>query len=112
MLKINIINFKYIVVNANKRKLIIKSCRSLKTKLKINLKNNIKVKQVVFKFKRSLVIVIYFILEILVIVQDNILFNKNYIFKSILFDFYFYIANKNMFFVYICNNCLMFFYIL
>jgi hypothetical protein len=67
LLKIDIINFKYIIVNANRQKLIIKSCLSLKTKLKIKLKNNIRVKQVV-KVEKSLVVVTYFILEVLVIV--------------------------------------------
>jgi len=104
LLKINIIDFEYIIVNANKQKLIIKSYRSLKTKLKIKLKNNIRIKQVI-KIKRSLVIVAYFIFEILVIIQDKILFNKNYFFKLILFDAYFYIANKKISFIYICNNC-------
>jgi len=111
LLKIDIINFKYIAVNANKCKLIIKSCRNLKTKLEIKLKNNIKVKQII-KIEKSFVIVIYSVLKILVIVQDNILSNKNYIFKLILFDTYFYIANKKISFVYICNNYLIFFYIL
>jgi len=121
LLKINIINFKYIVVNANKQKLIIKSCRSLKIMLKIKLKNNIRIKQVV-KIERSLVIVVYFVLEILIIVQDEILSscfaieklnkikkftNKDYLFKSILLDAYSYVANREMSFVYICNNCLV-----
>ncbi len=111
MLKINIINFEYIVVDANKRKLIIKSCRNLKIKLKINSKNNIKIKRII-KIKRSLVIVVYFILKVLIIIQNNILSNKNYIFKSILFNAYFYIVDKNIFFVCVRNNCLTFFYIL
>jgi len=111
LLKINIIDLEYIIVNANRRKLIIKSYRNLKTKLKIKLKNNILVKQIV-KIEKSLIIVIYFVLEILIIVQDKILFNRNYLFKSILFDVYSYIANREIFFIYICNNCLVFFCIL
>jgi len=111
LLNINIINFEHIIVNVNKQKLIIKNCRNLKIKLKIKSKNNIRVKQIV-KIERSLVIAIYSVLEILVIVQDKILLDRNYLFKSILFDIYFYIADKKIFFVYVCNNRLIFFYIL
>jgi len=56
------------------------------------------------KIKRSLVIVIYFVFEILIIVQDKTLSNKDYLFKLILFDAYSYIANKEISFVYICSN--------
>lgn len=83
----------------------------MKTKLEINLKNDIKVKQVV-KIERSLVIVAYFILEVLIIVQGDILSNRDYIFKSILFDTYFYVIDRDMSFVYVCNNRLTSFYIL
>jgi len=103
ILNINIINFKHIIVNVNKRKLIIKSYRNLKTKLEIKLKNNIRVKQIV-KIEKKFVIVAYFVFEILVIIRNEILLNKNYFFKSILFDAYFYIVNKKIFFVYVRNN--------
>ncbi len=103
LLKIDIINLEYIVVNSNRQKLIIKNCRSLKTKLKIKLKNNIRIKQLI-KIEKSLVIITYFVLEILIIIQDKILSNRNYLFKSILLNVYFYIVNKKIFFVYICNN--------
>jgi len=103
LLNINIINFKHIIVNVNKRKLIIKSYRNLKTKLEIKLKNNIRVKQIV-KIEKKFVIVAYFVFEILVIIRNEILLNKNYFFKSILFDAYFYIVNKKIFFVYVRNN--------
>jgi len=69
-----------IIVDVNKRKLIIKSCRNLETKLKIKLENNIRIKQIV-KIKRSLVIVAYFVFEVLIIVRDEILLNKNYFFR-------------------------------
>ncbi len=72
--------------------------------LEIKSKNNIRIKQVV-KIKKSLVIVAYFIFKILIIVQDKILSNKNYLFELILLDAYFYVANKKMSFVYICNDC-------
>jgi len=111
LLNINIIDLEYIIVDINRRKLIIKSYRSLKTKLKIKLKNNIRIKQVV-KIKRSLVIVAYFVLEILIVIQDKILLNKNYFFESILFDAYSYIANKKILFVYVCNNRFISLYIL
>jgi len=111
LLNINIIDFEYIIVNINRRKLIIKSCRNLKTKLEIKLKNNIRIKQVV-KIERSLVIVAYFILEILIIVRNEILLNKNYLFELILLNAYFYIANKKISFVYIYNNCFISFRIL
>jgi len=111
LFNINIINFKRIIVNINKRKLIIKSCRNLETKLIIKSKNNIRIKQVV-KIERSLVIVVYLVFEILVVVRDEILLNKNYLFESILFDAYFYVANKKMSFVYVCNNRFIYFYIL
>jgi len=104
LLKINIINFERIIVDVNGRKLIIKSCWNLKTKLKLKSKNNIRIKRVV-KIKRSLAIVVYFIFEILIIVQDEILSNKNYLFESILLDVYFYVANRKISFVYIRNNC-------
>jgi len=93
LLNINIINFKRIIVNVNRQKLIIKSCRNLETKLKIKLKNNIRIKQII-KIERSLVIIIYFVLEVLVVVQDKILLNINYFFELILFDVYFYIVKK------------------
>jgi len=111
LLNIDIIDFEHIVVDINRRKLIIKSCRNLKIKLKIKLKNDIRIKQIV-KIERSLVIVVYFVFEILVVVQAKILLNRDYFFKLILFDAYFYIANKEMFFVYICNNCFISFCIL
>jgi len=106
LLKINIIDFKRIIVDANKRKLIIKSYRNLETKLKIKSKNNIRMKRVV-KIKRSFVIVAHFVLEILIVVRDKILPNKDYLFESILFDAYSYVANKKMSFVYVCNNRLV-----
>jgi len=108
LLDINIINFKHIVVDINRRKLIIKSCRNLKTKLKIKLKNNIRIKRIV-RIRRSFVIVAYSIFEILIIVRDEILLNKNYLFESILFDAYFYVANWEMSFVCVCNNRFIFF---
>jgi len=111
LLNINIIDLEYIIVNLNRQKLIIKNCCSLKTKLEIKLKNNIRIKQVV-KIKRNLVIVAYFILEILIVVQDKILLNKNYFFESILLDAYFYVTNKKISFIYTCNNCFISFYIL
>jgi len=111
LFNINIINFKRIIVNINKRKLIIKSCRNLETKLIIKSKNDIRIKQVV-KIERSLVIVVYLVFEILVVVRDEIMLNKNYLFESILFDAYFYVANKKMSFVYVCNNRFISFYIL
>jgi len=103
LLKINIIDFERIIVNANKRKLIIKNCRNLKTKLKIKLTNDIRIKQVI-KIEKSFVIIAYFIFEISIIVRSEILLNRDYLFKLILFDAYFYVANKKMSFVYICNN--------
>jgi len=111
LLNIDIIDFERIIIDVNKRKLIIKSYRNLKTKLKIKLKNNIRIKRVV-KIERSLVIVVYFVLEISIVVQNKILSNKNYFFESILFDAYFYVANKEMFFVYVRNNCSISLYIL
>ena len=111
LLRINIIDFKRIIVDANRRKLIIKSCRNLKTKLKIKSKNNIRIKRII-KIERSFVIVAYFVLKILIIVQDEILFNKDYLFESILFDAYFYVVNKKMFFVYIYNDRFVLFRIL
>jgi len=110
LLNINIIDLKHIIVNINKQKLIIKSCRNLKTQLKIKLKNNIRVKRVV-KIKRSLVIVVYFIFEVLIVVRSEILSNKNYLFELILLNAYFYVANKKMSFVCVCNNRLMSLYI-
>jgi len=106
LLEINIIDFKRIIVDANKRKLIIKSCRNLKAKLKIKSKNDIRIKRVV-KIEKSLVIVAHFVFEILVIVQDEILPNRNYLFESILFDAYFYVVNREMSFVYVCNDRLV-----
>ncbi len=67
LFKVNIIDLKYIIVDTNKYKLIIKSYYNLKTKLKIILKNNIKIKEII-KIETSFVIVIYFVLKILVIV--------------------------------------------
>jgi len=111
LLNINIINLKHIIVNINKRKLIIKSYRNLETKLEIKLKNNIRIKQIV-KIERNLVVVAYFVLEVLIIVRDEILLDKNYFFESILSSAYFYIANKRISFVYVCNDCLISLYIL
>jgi len=103
LLSMNIIDLERIIVNVNKRKLIIKSCHNLETKLKIKSKNNIRIKRVV-KIKRSLVVVTYFVLEVPIVVRDEILPNKNYLFESILFDAYSYVANKKIFFVCVCNN--------
>jgi len=108
LFNINIIDFERIIVDVNRQKLIVKSCRNLKIELKIKSKNDIRIKRIV-KIKKSLVIVVYFVFEILVVVRDKILSNKNYFFKSILFDAYFYIANRKTFFVYIRNNCSIFF---
>ncbi len=79
--------------------------------LKIKLKNDIRIKRVI-KIEKSLVIVVYFVLEISIIVRDKILFNKDYLFKSILFNAYFYVTNREMSFVYVCNDCLVFLRIL
>jgi len=79
----------------------------LKTKLEIKSKNDIRIKRVV-KIKKSFVIVAHFIFEVLIIVRDKILSNKNYLFKSILLGAYSYVANKKMFFVYIRNDRLVF----
>jgi len=62
--------------------------------------------------ERSLVIVVYFVLQILVIIRDEILLNKNYFFESILFNAYFYIVNRKISFVCVCNNYVISFYIL
>ncbi len=99
----NIIDFERIIVNANKRKLIIKSCWNLKTKLKIKSKNDIWIKRIV-KIEKSLIIVAHFVFEISIIIRDEILSNRNYLFESILFDAYFYVANKEMLFVYVRND--------
>jgi len=111
LLNINIIDFEHISVNINRRKFIIKSCRISETKLEIRLKNNILIKQIV-KIKKSLVIIAYFILEILIIVRNKVLLNKNYFFESILFDVYFYVTNKRISFVYVRNNRFIFLRIL
>ncbi len=103
LLKINIIDLKRIIVDANKRKLIIKSCRSLKTKLKIKSKNDIRMKRVV-KIEKSLVIVAHFVFEVSIVVRNEILSNRNYLFKLILFDAYSYVANRRMPFVYVRND--------
>jgi len=75
----------------------------LKTKLEIKSKNDIRMKRVV-KIKRSFIIVAHFIFEVLIIVRGKILFNKNYLFKLILLNAYFYVANREMPFVYVCND--------
>ena len=106
LLKINIIDLKRIIVDANKRKLIMKSCRSLKTKLKIKLKNDIRMKWVV-KIERNLVIVVHFVFEVLIIVRGKILPNRDYLFELILFDAYSYVANREIFFVYVRNDRLV-----
>ncbi len=49
-------------------------------------------------------IVVHFIFEILIVVRDKILSNQDYLFESILFDAYFYVANRKMLFVYVRNN--------
>jgi len=61
------------------------------------------------KIEKSFVIVAYFVFEILIIVRDEILSNKDYLFELILFNAYFYVANKEMFFVYVRNDCFVFF---
>jgi len=111
LLDINIFDFERIIVDINRRKLIIKNCYNLEIKLKIKLKNDIRIKQVV-KIEKSLVIVVYFVFEILIVIQDEILLNKNYFFELILFNAYIYIANKKISFVYIRNNYLIFLRIL
>jgi len=99
----NIIDLERIIVDANRRKLIIKNCRNLKTKLKIKSKNDIRIKRIV-KIEKSLVIVAHSIFEILIIVRGETLSNRNYLFKLILFGVYFYVANKKMSFIYVHND--------
>jgi len=41
------------------------------------------------------------------VVRNEILSNQNYLFELILFDAYFYVANRKMSFVYIYNNRLV-----
>ncbi len=106
LLEINIIDLERIIVDANRRKLIIKSCRSLKTKLKTKSKNDIRMKRVV-KVEKSLVIIVHSIFEILIIVRDKILLNRDYLFESILFDAYSYVANREMPFVCVRNDRLV-----
>ncbi len=48
-------------------------------------------------------IVAHFVFEILIIVRDEILSNKNYLFESILLNVYFYVVNKEIFFVCVRN---------
>ncbi len=103
LLEINIIDFERIIINANKRKLIIKSCRNLKTNWKIKLKNDIRIKRVV-KIENFFMIIAHFVFKISIIVRNKILLNRNYLFESILFGAYFYVANREMSFVYIYND--------
>ncbi len=78
----------------------------MKIKLKVKSKNDIRIKRVV-KIERNLVIIVYFIFEVLIVVQGEILSNKDYLFESILLDAYSYVANKEMFFVYVRNDRLV-----
>jgi len=106
LLRINIIDFERIVIDANKRKLIIKSCRSLKAKLEIKSKNDIRMKRVV-KIKKNLMIVAHFVLEVLIVVRGETLPNRDYLFELNLLDVYSYVANRKMPFVYVRNNRLV-----
>ncbi len=99
----NIIGPKRIIVDANRRKLIIKSCRSLEVKLEIKSKNDIRMKRVV-KIERNLMIVAHFVFEIPIVVRGEILSNRNYLFELILFDAYSYVANREMPFVCVRND--------
>jgi len=99
----NIIGPKRIIVDANRRKLIIKSCRSLEAKLEIKSKNDIRMKRVV-KIERNLMIVAHFVFEIPIVVRGEILSNRNYLFELILFDAYSYVANREMPFVCVRND--------
>jgi len=78
----------------------------LKTKLEIKLKNDIRMKRVI-KIEKSFVIVAHSIFEVLIVVQGEILSNRDYLFELILFDAYFYVANKKMPFVYVRNDRLV-----
>ncbi len=61
----------------------------------------------VVKIEKSFVIIAHFVFEILIIVQDEILLNKNYLFESILFDAYSYVANRKMLFICVRNDRLV-----
>jgi len=50
------------------------------------------------------VIVAHFVLEILIVIRGEILSNKNYLFESILYNAYFYVANREMSFIYVRND--------
>ena len=58
----------------------------------------------VVKIEKSLVIVAHFVFEVSIVVRNEILSNRNYLFKSILFDAYSYVANRRMPFVYVRND--------
>jgi len=52
-------------------------------------------------------IIAHFIFEVLIVVKDELLSNRDYLFESILFDAHFYVANKEMLFVYVRNDRLV-----
>jgi len=58
----------------------------------------------IVKIEKSLMIVAHFVFEISIIVRDEILLIKDYLFESILLNAYFYVAKKKMSFVYVRNN--------
>lgn len=102
----DIIGPERMIVDANKRKLIIKSCRSLEAKLEIKPKNDIRVKRVV-KVERSLVVVAHFVLEVSIVVRGETLPNRNYLFESILLGAYSHVVDKRMPFVCVRNDRLV-----
>ncbi len=61
----------------------------------------------VIKIEKSFIIVIYFVFEVLILIRDEILSNRDYLFKSILFDAYSYVANREISFVYVRNDRLV-----
>ena len=52
LLKINVINSKRIMIDLNQRQLFIKNCQNLTIKLKIIVKNNVKIRRVI-KIKKK-----------------------------------------------------------
>ena len=103
LLNINVINSKKILVDMNQQKLIIKNCQKFIVKLKITIKDNVKIRRVIWT-KKKFVIQTNSMICVSMKIREKSLFDKNYFFESYLTNVYVYVVDLILFFVCVINK--------
>ena len=106
LLKINVMSSKRIIIDLNQRQFFIKNCQNLTIKLKIIVKNNVKIRRVI-KFEKKLVVETNFIVQMSMITRENLLFDKDYLFESCFVDVYVHVTNSTLSFICVKNDLIV-----